>query len=290
VRTFLAILVLSAQVAQAPALQYVCPMHPDVRSATPGRCPRCAMALVPRSADVGNEVLELSATPTAPLAGRPVALTFVVRYADTDQPIRNFDIQHERPFHLFVVSHDLDYFAHVHPRLAKDGRLHISVVLPRPGPYQLYGDFAPSGHAPQMLQRSLVTAGYHSTLAAAAAHLVPDLTPKIVRGLRMRIRIPDAVAGRELLVTSTVEDARSGAPITDLQPYLGAQGHLMVISEDLADGLHSHPEANVSSASGPDVVFQMRFPRAGLYRLWFQVQHGGEVATFSFTVPVQPAP
>jgi hypothetical protein len=140
-----------------------------------------------------------------------------------------------------------------------------------------------------MLQRSLITAGYHSTLAAAAAHLSPDLTPKVVRDLRMRIRVPDAVAGRELLVTSTVEDARSGAPITDLQPYLGAQGHLMIISEDLADGLHSHPVAIVSSASGPDVVFQVRFPRAGMYRLWFQVQRGDEVATFPFTVPVLPA-
>ena len=178
------------------------------------------MALVPRSADVGNEVLELSATPRAPVAGKPVALTFAVRDADTGRPLRKFDIQHERPFHLFVVSHDLDYFAHVHPRLAKDGRLQTSVVLPRPGPYQLYGDFTPSGHAPQMLQRSLVTSGYRSTLAAAAAHLSPDLMPKVVRGLRMRIRVPDAVAGRELLVTSTVENARTGAPISDLQPYL----------------------------------------------------------------------
>jgi hypothetical protein len=248
------------------------------------------MALVPRSADVGNEILELSATPTAPVAGKPVALTFLVRDPDTGRPIRKFDIQHEQPFHLFVVSHDLDYFAHIHPRLATDGRLHVSVVLPRPGPYQLYGDFTPSGHAPQLLQRSLITAGYQSTLAAAAAHLSPDLTPKVVRGLRMSIRVPDAVAGRELLVTSTVEDARSGAPVTDLQPYLGAQGHLMVISEDLADGLHSHPVAAVSNASGPDVVFQMRFPRAGMYRLWFQVQRGGEVATFPFTVSVLSAP
>jgi hypothetical protein len=290
VRTILALVFVAAQAVQSPALQYVCPMHPDIRSAKPGNCPRCAMALVPRSTDVGNEILELTATPKAPIAGKPVALTFVVRDPDTGRPIRDFDIQHEQPFHLFVVSHDLDYFAHVHPRLAKDGRLQISVVLPRPGPYQLYGDFTPSGHAPQMLQRSLITSGYHRTLAAAAAHLSADLTPKIVLDLRMRIRVPDAVAGRELLVTSTVEDARSGTPITDLQPYLGAQGHLMVISEDLADGLHSHPVATVSSARGPDVVFQVRFPRAGFYRLWFQVQRRDEVATFSFTVPVQPAP
>jgi hypothetical protein len=31
---------------------YVCPMHPDVRQATPGTCPRCGMKLVPASKPV----------------------------------------------------------------------------------------------------------------------------------------------------------------------------------------------------------------------------------------------
>ena len=26
---------------------YTCPMHPEVRSSTPGRCPECGMDLVP---------------------------------------------------------------------------------------------------------------------------------------------------------------------------------------------------------------------------------------------------
>jgi Heavy metal binding domain len=31
--------------ATRPAGEYVCPMHPEIRSATPGRCPRCGMKL-----------------------------------------------------------------------------------------------------------------------------------------------------------------------------------------------------------------------------------------------------
>jgi Cu(I)/Ag(I) efflux system membrane fusion protein len=32
---------------KAPAAVYTCPMHPEVRSATPGKCPKCGMTLVP---------------------------------------------------------------------------------------------------------------------------------------------------------------------------------------------------------------------------------------------------
>ncbi len=32
----------------SPATVYVCPMHPDVTSTKPGRCPKCGMTLVPK--------------------------------------------------------------------------------------------------------------------------------------------------------------------------------------------------------------------------------------------------
>ena len=47
---------------------YVCPMHPAVTSASPGRCPKCKMALVKRD-DAGADADASPATPAAPQAG-----------------------------------------------------------------------------------------------------------------------------------------------------------------------------------------------------------------------------
>lgn len=33
--------------ADSPGVEYVCPMHPEVRQAGPGPCPKCGMALEP---------------------------------------------------------------------------------------------------------------------------------------------------------------------------------------------------------------------------------------------------
>jgi hypothetical protein len=34
--------------APRPAQRYGCPMHPEVEQASPGRCPKCGMALEPK--------------------------------------------------------------------------------------------------------------------------------------------------------------------------------------------------------------------------------------------------
>src|SRR5262249_28857256 len=100
------------------------------------------------------------------------------------------------------------------------------------------------------------------------------------------LTMPEAVAGREQLITFDLSDATTGAPVTDLEPFLGATGHLLLASADLEAVAHSHPVAGLSSGqSGPTVGFPQLFPRASMYRLWAQFQRHGKVLTASFTVP-----
>ena len=89
----------------------------------------------------------------------------------------------------------------------------------------------------------------------------------------------------------TLTDAKTGRLVTDLQPYLGAFGHaLLILSEDMRDYIHSHPfeaESDVSKGvDGPTVTFEGYMPRAGRYRAWSQFQRNGEVVTIPFTLNV----
>ena len=81
---------------------------------------------------------------------------------------------------------------------------------------------------------------------------------------------------------------RGGRAVTDLQPYLGAFGHLVSLrSGDLAY-LHVHPvaEAHGHERGGPTVRFATEFPTAGTYRLFLDFRVDGTVRTAAFTVSV----
>jgi hypothetical protein len=285
---FLACASLPEQNTRAAA--YLCPMHPDIRSAAPGWCPRCGMRLVSVTDPVSTRYhLDVETSPAAVRSGSAARVRFVVRETRGDTVVRRFEEVHERAFHLFVISQDLDYFAHLHPVLRSDGTLETTVRLPAPAPYHFFADFLPEGGAPQMLHATLVTADYTGSLAGAGRALTSDLSPKLVDGLRIELDTPEQIAGREQLIACTVEDAATGAPVTDLEPYLGAWGHMVIVSEDLAEVVHSHPVAAVSDAGGPRIVFQQRFPRAGKYRVWAQFQRRGTVSVADFTLDVADA-
>jgi len=87
----------------------------------------------------------------------------------------------------------------------------------------------------------------------------------------------------------TLSVSRNGKPVTDLQPYLDAYGHLVALrASDLAY-LHIHPMGSPGdgvTAAGPEIGFHMTFPSAGDYRLFLDFQHAGAVRTAEFTVSV----
>jgi hypothetical protein len=229
----------------------------------------------------------LELTPRALHARQRGRVRFLVRSPKDDSIIQRFETVHERIFHLFIVSQDLDYFAHTHPNLRANGALDVDVILPREGVYQLVGDFVPTGAAPQLVQRALVTAGYSGSLSAPS-NLVVDLNEQVDRNTRAQLLMSPLVAGREQLITLELSDALTRMPVSDLEPYLGATGHLFAASTDLSTVFHSHPVAGITSAAGPTIVFQVLFPRPGMYRLWTQFQRHGDVSTVRFTVPVAP--
>jgi heavy metal-binding protein len=261
-----------------------CPMHPDVRSSSAGKCPICAMDLVViPPPTLGNYHIDVK--PIAREGGRGVrAMHIDIRHPATSEPVQSFSPLHERLLHLFIVRRDLSYFAHVHPK-PSGGGFDVTVDLD-PGAYVLIADFAPVGGTPQLVHRALVTPGDNLS-PFTSPDLRPDVAEKIVDGVRVRLD-----AQTKLLKPSTlrftVHDAATGAPVEDLEPFLGASGHLLVVNADVTTALHAHPETGERARSiGPEVVFAPTFGTPGMYKMWVQVQRGGQVITASFAIDVK---
>lgn len=259
-----------------------CPMHPDVRGPGPGKCPICAMDLVaiapPRAGEYRLDVIGRPA-PKGGLAG----LSLRIRDPDSGRDVAMFAEAHERLLHLFVIGRDLQYFAHEHPERTAQG-FELATPLP-PGAYMLIADFVPGGGYPQMVHRAIVTPGYHASPFTGLPRLEPDLSDKVREGMRIQLRVEQVEGRPEALLRFRLADAVTGSPVTDLQPYLGAPGHLLVVSADLTHSVHAHPDG---TGAGSDLDFRVLFPEPGTYRLWVQVQRGGKVTAAPFTVDIQP--
>lgn len=288
--------VLFAQQAPAAAVigSFYCPMHADVTASAEGACPRCGMKLVPGDPlDSREYLVGMQATPRAVRAGRPVRLTFTVRHPETRATVRSFATVHEKQFHLFIVSHDLEYYDHVHPDMQPDGSWAIDVTVPKPGHYKLFSDFLPVGGSPQVIPELLV-AGEPGDLEAARAQLQSDAAlQKTTGALTVSLALPEEglVAGRDEKLYYHIVDTKTGQPVTNLEPYLGAYGHTLVLSEDTLEYVHAHPlellpEQLETAAGGPDLTFKALLPKAGRYRLWTQLKRDGVVSTTHFTVTV----
>jgi hypothetical protein len=264
--------------AEAPALDFICPMDPDVRAAAPGQCPRCGMKLRVGVPDAIEYPMDLELRPRAVRPNVPVDLTFRVRDPKDRKPVRDFEIMHEKLFHLFIVSEDLDYFAHEHPTLAEDRAFRYRTTFRRPGIYRVLSDFYPKGGTPQLIARTVLVPGADS-FAANPPQLKSDLATK--QGPNMEIELvtepPTPIAGSKTLLFFRVK------PTDGLEQYLGAWGHMLVVSDDLVDMIHNHP---FIADGGPQIQFNQIFPRARTYRLWVQFQRNGVVNTVAFTLPV----
>ena len=125
---------------------YACAMHPDVMSDKPGKCPKCAMTLVrTRRPEMAEYEVKLATTPAVVKPGEKFRLSFLISHPKTGKPVKEFNIVHDMPFHLFVVSQDLNYFAHIHPQQQADGGFSIESMVPKAGSYIIYCDIFPIG-------------------------------------------------------------------------------------------------------------------------------------------------
>lgn len=213
-------------------------------------------------------------------AGAAVPLRFTVD-GPGGAPETHYVRTHTKDLHLVVVRRDLSTFQHLHPTLGADGTWSTPVDLTAPGTYRVLADFRPRG-----LDRRLTLGADLAVAGGFVPEPLPAPEASADSGDGYRVTLSGTpIAGRESDLVLTV--SRNGRPVTRLQPYLGAFGHLVALRHGDLAYLHTHPsDEELGRHGGPDIGFMTTFPSAGSYRLFLDFRVLGVVRTAAFTVEV----
>jgi Cu+-exporting ATPase len=230
--------------------------------------------------------------PAGTRPGIPARVVVTVTDARSGSPVGDLRLTHSVFMHLIATRADLATFAHVHPEpTGTAGELAVEMTFPTPGRYIVNTEFRRNGQVADIHDRQLVTI---AGPAPAPRPATPGPRTVIVDGVRVEL-YGRAQAGVTSDLTFSLADARSGQPLHNLQPYLAAAGHVVIMRADGQTFAHEHADVRDSSGApvfalpgttfGPDLPVHAHFEEAGTYRLWGQFRLGsGRVITVPFTV------
>jgi len=226
---------------------------------------------------------------------------------------------HYHLMHLYVIHLPaMDQVWHLHPQLTA-GATFTQVLPPMPaGRYALYGDIVHASGFPD-------TATAEIELPAVAGQPLEgdDSTGRgppvagadtnrsvavLADGYRMVWeRGPSALHARQPYEFRFLLENPAGRPASDLELYMGMQGHAAFVSPDGRVFAHVHPSGTVpmaalilagdtnphaghmTSSTGlpAQVSFPYGFPKPGSYRMFVQVKRGGHIETGTFDARVE---
>lgn len=226
-----------------------------------------AQQRVPGGLQIAQDGYRLSTVTTRLSTGGAQPFRFQVLGAD-GKAVTEYTENHEKDLHLILVRRDMSGYQHIHPVLGADGTWETPLRVDTPGQYRVLADFQPAGAS------SSLTLGAD---VPAPGDYQPVALPQPARTTEVdgyTVTLDGDLASGALGFSVS----RGGQPVTDLEPYLGARGHLVVLREGDLAYLHVHPTSETALAFAAEV------PSPGAYRLYLDFQHAGKVRTAEFTL------
>jgi hypothetical protein len=216
-----------------------------------------------------------------PQANTTNQLTITIK-DNKGKPISEFEVNHEKKMHLIVASKDLSKYQHIHPTYKGKGVFTVPVTFTQGGSFQLIADFVPKGQSDTVQMHTVSVKGN----TPAPVSLTPDKKlVKTVNGNQVSLKIDSQLkANQETMLNFYFEDAQTKQPIQDLQPYLGAVGHVVILNQDATKYLHVHPMDE--RVKGSNAMFHTTFPSPGVYKIWGEFQRSNKVFIVPFVVEV----
>lgn len=230
----------------------------------------------------------------------PTTLHFAIQ-DQTGKVLKNFDTVHEKKLHLIVVRKDRTNFQHVHPALDQSSGMFMlqGFNFPTIGDYRVFADFTPSSAQKGPDGMKLSATPYKDVSVGDVGKYTPqslgsDKTTSNVAGFTTSlILLSDDSAGATyttgvpLLLGVNIN--RDGTPYKNLQTYLGALGHMVVLGPNL-EYIHAHAMSEDAATQNGLIAFQVTFPDPGQYKIYLQTQANNQVNTTDYTVTVNGNP
>lgn len=230
-------------------------------------------------ASADGAMMMVQTEPAPPKAGDKTVLKLMIHDA-AGAMLKDFEVVHEHKVHLVLVRDSLDQFAHIHPEIDAAGNMTVTHTFPVGGRYWLYADYKPLGKPAANARAEVRVSG----TAPEKPAIAPNAAGRIhADGLQAAVKIDGTKAGAAGRIEFTLTDT-ADKPLMELQPYMGAMGHLVVISADGKEYVHSHPASGKTAANV--IAFDVHFGKAGIYKGWGQFLRDGKVRIVPFVFRV----
>jgi hypothetical protein len=207
---------------------------------------------------------------------------------DEGNTLKDFAITHTKPMHVIVVRKDLANFQHIHPEYDQATGIFTlkDLTFPTDGQYRIFADFAPEGGMKDPMDTPLVVT--ISEDVSVGSNYTPEPIgseeqTKTFDGHQISLVTNGALTtGMESMLMFNI--SQNGKPVTDLQEYLGALGHSVILREGTLDFIHAHP-VEIANQNGT-VSFMVSFPEVGKYKVFTQFQRADKVFVTNFVISV----
>ncbi len=291
------------------------PMHGMPGMHMPSTTPRRTGHSTSSPAAGSKQPAKITLVPAHPRVGGRTHVAMDLR-TRSGKPAVDLLPVHTRFVHAIAISEDLTEFVHEHPvrRDPTTSKFEVDLKLGKAQNYRLWTEYQPKGAASAIASTLDFDVG---TARPAAAKLVVDSsTPRRVAGLTVTLEGAEKLkAGKPARLTFNFKHNGKLVPV---EPYLGAPGHMVLVSPDRATFMHVHgrtpkdppmPTMNMSGMSmstadsramthmhthsgmalntSGQVIFDVTAPsKPGLYKLFMQVGHNGGAITVPFVISV----
>lgn len=222
--------------------------------------------------------LQAKVSPDALAQGRETPFTLTLAKNNAPVTLAALEERHTQKIHLLVVDESMTDYHHLHPVAGGEaGSYSFSFTPNTAHDYMLYADVKPVAGDAQMVPVKLngtapcandcldKSATDRTTVGDVTAHVVfQTRTVKAGMPVNAEVRLTDA----------------DGKPLADLEPVMGAYGHIVGFYEDFKAVAHMHPmgaepEKPEDRGASP-VKFMLHPDHPGYLKYFVQIRRGGK--------------